>query len=133
MRTIALLLLSLPLALAPVAEAQARPKKTLSTRADSTIPNGIAVFRQAGSQPKDYWCNAGDYAARKLGAGAGAALELVRPLGAAGGPSDRQSVGFAVVAGNGGSGSVSVDRVGERHSIAQTKAFCMSQPDLGER
>ncbi|MEM1430742.1 MAG: hypothetical protein AAGG09_14905 [Pseudomonadota bacterium] len=119
--------MSVVVALAPVSPAASSPKKRLTTVADPTITNGIAVYRRAGSKPKDYWCNAGDYAARNLGAGSGSALELVRPEGAAGGPSDRQSIGFSVVAGRGDSGSVTVDRVGERHSIAQTKAFCQSQ------
>jgi hypothetical protein len=82
---------------------------------------------------KDYWCNAGDFAARKMGAGAGMALDLVRPAGAGGGPSDRRSVGFSLVEGGGESGGVSVERVGERHSIVQTKALCLSQVDPDER
>jgi len=113
--------------------ADAKPRKPLHTVADQTIPDGIAVFLQTGAVAPDYWCNAGDFAARRMGAGAGMALELVRPAGAAGGPSDRRSIGFSLVRGGGDSGGVSVERVGERHSIAQTKAFCLSQVDLGER
>jgi hypothetical protein len=131
MRLSVSLVLSVALALSVAATAQARPKVALRTVADPTIENGVAVFRRAGSEPRDYWCNAGDYASRTLGAGTGAALELVRPEGAPGGPSDRPSIGFRVVAGDGTSGSVTVSEVGERHTLAQTRAFCLSQEDPG--
>ena len=125
------LLVAAALAVPPAADA--RPKIALRTTADPTIENGVAVFRRAGAKPRDYWCNAGDYASRKLGAGSGAALELVRPEGAPGGPSDRPSVGFRVVGGDGASGFVTISTVGERHTLAQTRAFCLSQEDPGRR
>ncbi len=129
MRTFLLLSVVAAAGLLAAAPAEAKPKKVLRTVADTSIPNGIAVYRQAGSRPKDYWCNAGDYALRKLGARSGAALELVRPEGAAGGPSSRSSIGFSLVDGGGSSGGVTLRDVGERHSLAQTKAFCQSQVD----
>ncbi|MEM9250533.1 MAG: hypothetical protein AAGB05_17810 [Pseudomonadota bacterium] len=133
MRLIVLTGLCAVIALAAAVPAEARPKKKLRTVADQTIPNGVAVYRQAGSTAKDYWCNAGDFALRKMGAPSDGALELVRPEGAAGGPSDRDSIGFSLVDGGGGSGGVSVSTVGERHSLGQTKAFCLSQVDPSER
>lgn len=133
MRTVLLFSLCTAIGLLVAPAAEAKPKKVLRTVADATIPNGVAVYRQAGSRPKDYWCNAGDFALRKLSAPSGAALELVRPEGAPGGPSDRQSVGFSLVSGGGNSTGVSLSNVGERHSLAQTKAFCQSQVDPGDR
>lgn len=150
MRIFVSLAVALCVGLAPVTS-EARPKIALRTVADPTIETGIvdptietgmvdptietgiAVFRRAGAKPQDYWCNAGDFAARRLGAGTGTALELVRPEGAAGGPSDRASIGFRVVAGDGQSGSVTVSAVGERHSLAQTRAFCLGQVDPGRQ
>ena len=133
MRTSLAVLLAVPLAVAAAAAADAAPDKRLKTVADPTIPNGVAVYRRAGSSPTDYWCNAGDFAKRKLGAGNGMSLELVRPEGAAGGPADAQTIGFSLVQGGDGSVTVSVSKVGERHSISQTTAFCLSQRSERDR
>ena len=102
---------------------------------DPTLTNGIAVYRLAGRGPADYWCSAGDYAYRRLGVGAGGVLVLERPLGAPGGPSRRQSVGFSVstTAAPTSDAFSSVDQVGQASTVTAARTLCKAREQIFQR
>lgn len=97
---------------------------------DETNPNRFDILQNAGSGGSDYWCAAGEYAIKKLGAPPTARIYLVQPLGK--GRLGRNSVGFSLnpndVPGGQSAGgfTMSITKVGQswgaEHSRSQCKA-----------
>lgn len=94
-------------------------------------PISEAVFEvigRPGSGGPDYWCAAGDYAFRVLGAASNARVYLVRGRAGAVTSNRRSAVHFSLTPPSNPEGenglSLSVTRVGENLSIASAQNYC---------
>jgi hypothetical protein len=86
------------------------------------------VVAKAGSGGMDFWCAAGDYARRALGAPPTQRVYVVRERGAAVTLNRRSAAHFSLLAPEGADTApgifLSVTRVGENLSAAAAQAYC---------
>jgi hypothetical protein len=87
--------------------------------------DGFEVMTMAGRGALDYWCAAGDFARRRLGASTGSALTLTRGQGPSTALSGRRSVAFAPGGTPGGLASPGL-APGSSFTVGQTKGFCQT-------
>ncbi|MFC3614277.1 hypothetical protein ACFORG_10940 [Lutimaribacter marinistellae] len=93
------------------------------------VGNGVfEVLNEVGSGAQQYWCGAGDYAIRVLGAGATQRVYLWRAKGPAQTRANRQSVQFSLTAPTGVDTtpglSLSTKRVGDNMTAASAQNYC---------
>lgn len=99
------------------------------------LPNGgFEVIGQPGSGPAQYWCAAGDYALRVLGAGASRPVYMTRGIGAPVTSDRKSAIQFSLSAPEGGQAAdsltLSLDRVGDRLSVAFASNYCLNFKNL---
>lgn len=94
------------------------------------------VVGKPGSDVTEYWCSAGDYARRVLGAAATRKIYLVRGLGRSETSNSRSAVQFSLIAPGGSDASVgqnwslSVDHIGDSLNAAVAQNYCLDRKNL---
>lgn len=105
----------------------------LQVIADPANPGQFEVLTEGGNGGPDYWCSAGDYAQRRLGAGATTRVFLVKPYGRSQIRSSRNSVGYSInpsagvlnqSALNSGRITMSMNKIGENYTTAHARNVC---------
>jgi len=111
-----------------------RAFNTLGVVPDPERPETFRVISRAHGGPADYWCAAGDYARRKLGAGVTARVYVLRPPGPSPVAFGRHAYTFTTSPpsdlvdgrrpGDRGRYSISLDEPGYNLSVAHARGFC---------
>lgn len=91
-------------------------------------PNDFEVFARGASAGSDFFCAAGDYARRKLGAPANARVVITHPSGPGRTNPSRRAVGFTVapagaVAPTGGI-TISARKRGANYTVSHASSLC---------
>jgi hypothetical protein len=111
-----------------------RAYNTLSVVPDTTRPVEFRVISRAHGGPADYWCAAGDYARRALGADVTARIYVLRPPGESPVSYGRSAFTFTLAPpaelasgrrpGDNGRYGLSVGEPGYNLSVAHARSFC---------
>lgn len=92
------------------------------------------VIGRAGSAGPDYWCAAGDYALRVLGAASNQRIYLVRKRGAPETSDRSQAVQFSLRAPAGADTTpglfLRLNRVGDNLSAAVAQTYCLDRKNM---